>query len=124
MIDKALRIDPKGNYVCADLISWKPDNPVDIVLSMEVFYYFSDPKDLVKHIFDHWLKPDGCLIAGVDYYKENKPSLSWQKDCGISTMTLLSRKEWITVFKRSGFKNIKSWPVSYTHLTLPTILLV
>ena len=109
MIDKALRIDPKGNYICADLINWKPDNPVDIVLSMEVFYYFSHPRDLVKHIFDHWLKPNGFLIAGLDYYKENKPSLSWQKDCGISTMTLLHSKEWISIFKRSGFKNIKSW---------------
>ena len=109
MIDKALRIDPKGNYICADLISWKPDRPVDIVLSMEGFYYFSNPKNLVKHIFDHWLKPNGSLIAGVDYYKENKPSLSWQKDCGISTMTLLHSKEWISIFKRSGFKNIKSW---------------
>ena len=107
--DRAKTLDSEGNYICADLIDWIPEYPVDVVLSMEVFYYVSDPKILIQHVLDNWLKPTGYLIVGVDFYKENEPSLSWQKDCGISTMTLLSHKEWISAFEISGFKNVKSW---------------
>jgi len=109
MIDKAKTLDSEGNYICADLIDWIPEYPVDVVLSMEVFYYVSDPKILIQHVLDNWLKPTGYLIVGVDFYKENEPSLSWQKDCGISTMTLFSEKEWLSAFEISGFKNVKSW---------------
>ena len=76
---------------------------------MEVFYYVEDPKILIQHVLNNWLKPKGYLIVGVDFYKENEPSLSWQTDCGISTMTLFSEKEWISAFEISGFNNVKSW---------------
>ena len=109
MIDKAKTLDSEGNYICADIINWIPENPVDVVLSMEVFYYVADPKILIQHVLDNWLKPKGYLIVGVDFFKENEPSLSWQTDCGISTMTLFSEKEWLSAFEISGFKNVRSW---------------
>ena len=42
MIANALRIDPDGMYTCADLMDWRPPEPVDFVHSMEVLYYLDD----------------------------------------------------------------------------------
>ena len=65
MIRKAKMIDPKGNYIHSDLLTWVPHEAFDIVHSMEVFYYFKDPEELIKHIMDNWLKPYGQMIMGV-----------------------------------------------------------
>mgnify|MGYP000464226867 CR=1 FL=1 len=94
MINKAKLLDDKNKYYCEDLLKWIPESKVDIVLSMEVFYYFENPGLLIKHINNNWIKSGGRLIMGVDYYQENEASHSWQKDCGISIMKLHSEKEW------------------------------
>jgi predicted TPR repeat methyltransferase len=50
MIAKARALDPKGTYICADLATWDPPHPVDLVISMEVLYYVDDPMTLLKRI--------------------------------------------------------------------------
>ena len=109
MINKAKRLDDKNKYFCEDLLKWIPKSKVDIVLSMEVFYYFENPGLLIEHINNKWIKSGGRLIMGVDYYQENISSHSWQKDCGISIMKLHSEKEWKVFFENAGLKDVKSW---------------
>ena len=109
MINKAKRLDDKNKYFCEDLLKWIPQSKVDIVLSMEVFYYFANPGLLIEHINNNWIKNGGRLIMGVDYYQENISSHSWQKDCGISIMKLHSEKEWKVFFENAGLKDVKSW---------------
>ena len=106
MIDKAKKIDSTGNYICSDLMKWKPKEKVDFVHSMEVLYYFENPSKLLKHIYDFWLKKEGTLIVGVDFYKENIISHSWPESLN-TTMTLLSKKEWFKCFTQSGFSNVE-----------------
>jgi trans-aconitate methyltransferase len=109
MIEKARTLDPSGSYVCADLMSWCPEKPVDIVHSMEVFYYLENPKELIKQIFESWLNNKGRLIIGLDFYFENKVSHDWSESCGISNMKLFSENEWLDFFKVVGFQSINSW---------------
>ena len=109
MIEKAKKIDNQNEYYCEDLIKLIPTKKVDIVHSMEVFYYFEKPELLTKHIYDNWLVEGGKLIMGIDYYHENKPSHTWQKDCGISIMKMFPKENWITFFKKAGFNKIESW---------------
>ena len=90
-------------------MSWRPNKKVDIVHSMEVFYYFENPDKLIKHIYNDWLIKGGRLIMGIDYYKENIPSHTWQEDCNISTMKMFEKKDWIGFFKTAGFKKLDSW---------------
>ncbi|MBN09223.1 MAG: nodulation protein S NodS [Flavobacteriaceae bacterium] len=111
MIKKAKDLDKKNTYIYSDLMKWKPKIKIDIVHSMEVFYYFQNPEKLIKHINRFWLKQGGRIIIGIDYYKENKASHCWPEECGISIMQLLSEKEWNSFFKIAGFKNVKSWRV-------------
>ena len=106
MIDKAEKIDPTGSYVCSDLILWKPKVKVDYVHSMEVLYYFKNPSMLLKHIYDFWLKKNGTIVVGIDFYKENIISHSWPKSLN-TKMTLLSKKEWLNCFRESGFSNVE-----------------
>ncbi len=108
MINKAKQIDPKGEYLCADLLDWDPKEKVDLVHTMEVIYYFKDPMLLIEKIYDNWVLEGGRLICGVDYYFENTDSHSWQKDLGIP-MTLFSNKQWSEIFNTVGFKEVKTW---------------
>ena len=109
MIAKAKKILPRHEYHCADLMTWRPQEKVNIVHSMEVIYYVEDPKKLINDIFNFWLKPNGRLIIGIDFYFENKISHSWPESCGIKDMKLFSEKDWKNFFKSAGYNDIKSW---------------
>lgn len=109
MINKAISFDSKNTYHCADLVDWIPNKKVDLVHSMEVFYYVKDPIGLIHRLATHWLKPGGRLIIGIDYYSENGPSISWNKECGISIMTRLSEEEWLSGFNNSGLIDVICW---------------
>lgn len=111
MIEKALSIDPTGAYYHADLGNWAPNRKVDVVHSMEVVYYLYDPKGFVANVYKNWLKENGRLIVGLDFYKENTVSHSWPEDCGVSIMQLLPEATWIGFFKDAGFSNVQSWRV-------------
>ena len=108
MINKAKRLDTKGRYILSDLLDYKPSKKVELVHSMEVFYYFTDPSILVNHVKENWLETKGMLIIGVDYYKENKECHNWSENVGTS-MKMLSRKDWVNIFHSSGLSNIKHW---------------
>jgi SAM-dependent methyltransferase len=109
MIEKAISIDNKNTYECEEIINWIPDEKVDLIFSMEVFYYVNNPIKLIDHVVKNWLQPKGRLIIGIDYYKENKPSESWPLDCGISIMTRLSEEEWSNGFIKAGLVNVLTW---------------
>ena len=66
MIEKAIAVDKKNTYEYEDLIDWIPDEKVDIVFSMEVFYYVKNPIKLIDHVVKNWLKPTGRVIIGSD----------------------------------------------------------
>ena len=108
MIEKAKKFDSKNHYTLADLETWKPNSPVDIVHSMEVIYYLKDPFAFLRNIYNLWLTKGGVLILGLDFYKENKVSHSWPEDCGISIMHLFSEKHWAELFHEAGFSEVES----------------
>ena len=109
MIKKAKKLDKFNDYICEDLYNWMPKNKVDLVHSMEVFYYFKNPDRLINHVYSNWLKNNSRLIIGIDYYFENTVSHSWPDDCGVSIMKLFSENEWRGFFKKAGFKEVASW---------------
>jgi len=109
MIKKAEKLHPEFEYFCADLNEWNPEQKVDIVHSMEVFYYLEDPRALIQRIFDYWLKTAGRLIIGLDFYLENQVSHDWPESCGIDTMKLFSENEWSQFFTDAGFHSVKTW---------------
>ena len=111
MINKAKKLDKKNEYVCSDLLNWKPNQKVNLVISMEVFYYFENPEKLTRHIYQNWLTENSRLTIGIDFYEENIISHSWPKDIGVSIMKLFSENEWKQMFLNSNFKNVHSWRV-------------
>ena len=122
MIQRANNIDPKGEYVFSDLMEWKPKVPVDIVHSMEVVYYFRDPKKLILHMKDEWLKPGGSIIMGLDFYKENFACHTWPKDLN-TEMTLLSIKKWVDLLKNCHLYDVKSYQTNSTDTFAGTLVL-
>jgi len=110
MIDKAKLLDGKSDYFCSDLLKWSPNKCYDVIHSMEVFYYFSNPKRIIQKIHQNWLKNSGIMIFGIDYYKENKASRNWPQECGVF-MKNLSINEWQNILLDVGFKKIQFWQV-------------
>ena len=113
----------KINKALNDFINLILKNKIDLVHSMEVFYYFKNPKKLIKHIYSSWLKKNSRLIIGIDYYYENKISHSWPNECGISIMSLFSEKKWKNFFFEVGFKEIKTWKVGETKKWSGTLVI-
>ncbi len=109
MIEKAKRLDPNNQYYCKDLLEWAPKKRVELVHSMEVFYYFENPNLLIDHIYNNWICKGGKLIMGIDHYTENEPSRGWQQETSITIMKLLPQNTWLEFFKNSGFNNVESW---------------
>lgn len=107
MIQKAKEIDPEGNYVHCQIMQWGPPEPVNLIHSMEVFYYLKDTASLLKQMYD-WLDEEGLLVFGVDRYKENIQSHSWDTDVGCF-MALHSEKEWVELVVQAGFEVINYW---------------
>ena len=108
MIEKAKACDSKSSYVCANQERWSPNSSVDVVHSMEVVYYLNNPAKFFQNVYKLWLRKNGMLIVGLDFYLENKTSHSWPDDCGISIMRLFSENEWVNMFTNAGFSNVVS----------------
>ena len=79
MIAKAKSLDHKNNYICSELALWEPIDKVDVVISMEVMYYFKEPEKIIKHIFKNWIKKNGVFIMGIDFYLENERCHNWKE---------------------------------------------
>jgi trans-aconitate methyltransferase len=108
MIARARAIDPAGDYVLADLTAWQPGDRVDIVVSMEVLYYFKHPAKLLRHIATNWLKPGGIAVMGIDHYRENSQSLTWPQDVGVH-MTTWGEAKWREALEEAGFDVLRMW---------------
>ncbi|MFL2983523.1 MAG: class I SAM-dependent methyltransferase [Candidatus Neomarinimicrobiota bacterium] len=111
MIKKAKVLDPDGCYHHSDLMQWVPNQLVDFVHSMEVLYYFENPKKIILHMLENWLKPKGTIIMGMDYYSENVNSHSWPKDLNLP-MILFSMDEWSDLFQQCGLNNVLSYQIN------------
>ncbi|MGB1818676.1 MAG: class I SAM-dependent methyltransferase, partial [Candidatus Poseidoniaceae archaeon] len=108
MIHKAKQIDSSGDYQHAILPDYFPENQVDFVHSMEFIYYLEDPISVLKEIREHWLKPNGWAVFGIDFYQEHHQSHDWPEKVGVH-MTMMSASEWLNGWKEAGFTNIQSW---------------
>jgi len=107
MINKAIAQDKQNNYYLENIEDWVPNKKYNIIFSMEVFYYFKDPKIIINN-FINCLKDNGMLIIGIDHYAENIPSLNWDKEYNIATNTL-SINEWKNLFISSDLGNVLYW---------------
>ena len=122
MIEKAKKNDPSGEYILANLMEWKPDKKVELVHSMEVFYYLPNPEKLINHIAINWLSEGGRLIFGIDHYEENQASLDWPEKCGIDMITE-AESGWKVMLERVGFSEIQSWRAASSEDWAGTLVL-
>lgn len=107
MIEKANGIDPNGSYHHGQLPDWKPEQPVDLVHSMECLYYLHDPLNFLQIIHDDWMRAEGKLVIGMDHYEENPASHDWPKSLNVH-MTTLSIQAWLQGMRDAGFENVSA----------------
>ncbi len=108
MIAKAKK-NSDNEFYCSNLLKWKPENKVDVVFSMEVLYYFKNPINVLRNIFNNWLNKNGIFIMGIDFYYENPDCHDWQEKTGVSIMNLMKINEWEKLFKDVGFSDVKKY---------------
>ena len=105
MIEKAKSVDPEGDYIHAMLPDWRPDEPVDLLHTMEVLYYLDEPRQFLTVLHDHWLRPGGRIVIGVDHYVENPSSHDWGPSLNVH-MALLTIDEWKQGLEDAGFIHV------------------
>ena len=111
MIEKAQSNDDNSEYLQLDLNNIQLFNDkFDIIFSMEVVYYLKNPQQLISHVFNNLLNPGGVFFMGIDYYAENKQSLSWPQDLDLE-MFNGSILDWRAMFQKVGFINISTHQV-------------
>ena len=71
---------------------------------------------------DEWLKVDGQLIMGLDFYKENLDCHIWPEDLN-TKMTLLSINEWLKLLKNCGLHEVKSYQANAKDSFIGTLVL-
>jgi len=108
MVSKARSIDPEGEYFHGMIPEWSPNNPVNLVLSMEFLYYLEDPISFFKTLYEGWVLSGGSVAVGVDHYLENESSLDWSESLGVH-MTTLSAAEWEEGLRMAGFQKVESF---------------
>ena len=59
------------------------------------------------------LKPNGKLIMGLDFYKENIYCHNWPKQLD-TKMTLLSIEDWVELLKNCGLNDVISYKTNST----------
>jgi len=106
MIKKAKKLSSqKEKYIQSDIQDLSITKHFDIIFSMETFYYFNNPNQIIDNIYNNLLNSNGIFIIGIDHYLENKQSLNWDKEYNLLTNTL-SKNEWKNIFIKTGFKKI------------------
>ena len=108
MVTKARSIDPEGEYFHGMIPEWSPNNPVNLVLSMEFLYYLEDPISFFKTLYGEWVLSGGSVALGLDHYLENESSLDWSESLGVH-MTTLSAAEWEEGLRMAGFQKVESF---------------
>ena len=114
MIERAHQIDPSGTYIGADLSTWNPDQPVDLVHSMEVLYYLENIQEFLNRVYTHWLRDNGIFAFGIDHYYENIDCHGWSEKVGVR-MAMYSENEWRQMVEKSGFKIIRMFRAAQTQ---------
>ena len=123
MIDRAKEIDPNGIYLNADLSNWNPENPVDLVHSMEVLYYLDDIPGFIKRVHQYWLKSNGIFAFGIDHYLENEESHGWSEKVG-TKMAMYSELEWKKMAEDAGFEVVQMFRAAQTKDWAGTLSLI
>ena len=108
MIEKAKAVDPEGSYTLAMLPEWTPDEPVDLVHSMEFLYYLKDPMSFLKSVRNNWLKEDGWVVIGIDHYAENEASHGWSSSLNVH-MAMHTIDEWRQGFQAAGLRKVEAF---------------
>ena len=106
MIKRAREIDSQGTYTHADLLSWTPENPVDLVHSMEVLYYLDDIPGFLEMVNSKWLKSNGIFAFGIDHYLENEDCHGWSEKVG-TPMAMHSEEDWKNMVENAGFEVLR-----------------
>ena len=106
MIGRAKEIDSQGIYIHANLESWKPRKPVDLIHSMEVLYYLDDIPQFLERVNRYWLHKGGVLAFGIDHYLENEDCHDWSEKVG-TEMAMHSESEWREMVQNAGFEIVQ-----------------
>ena len=110
MVRKARSIDPGGDYFVGNLPGWRPEENVDLILSMEFIYYLDEPLQFFGTLHDDWLSSGGSVVFGLDHYLENESSIYWPDSLGV-TMATLSMGEWRDGLESAGFRDVEALQV-------------
>jgi arsenite methyltransferase len=83
-----------------------PDASVDMIFSIESFYYWPDQMSGLKEA-KRVLSPNGKLFILINLYKDNHYSLRWADELKVPVHAL-SRAEYLELLTKAGFESAEA----------------
>ena len=105
MIKKA-RLYKKGYFIKTNIEEFNFERKFDVIFSMETLYYLENIDVFIRNLYNNGLASNGSIIIGIDHYKENASTLTWDKEYNLKTTTL-SIKGWYKKLSKYPFSKIK-----------------
>lgn len=68
------------SFVQADLFSYEPEKPFDLILSMGALHHTNDCHKGFLHLVERCLKPGGCIYVGLYHLYGRQPFLNYFDD--------------------------------------------
>lgn len=126
MIDEALRSnsDPDANYDVHDVTTWKPYEPVDLIVSNAMFQWVPDQFSVIGDLLDH-LTPGGAFAVQVpnnassathtllDELSREEPYAEHLHD--VRRLPTTGPQEYLEFFADRGY-SVDAWETTYLHV--------
>lgn len=116
--------DPRTSYRVGDVSEWRPDEPVDLIISNATFQWVPTQRDLLPRLREH-LTPDGLLAFSVPHnYTAPSHALLHQLAArepyaehlnGIPRDRGVSAADYLELLATDGWQ-VDAWTTTYLHV--------
>ena len=107
MIKKAISNDNESKYIHFDLDNiFSFNHKFDLIMNYGSNVLFKNPALVINHIYKNMLNPGGVFIMGIDFYEENKSSLSWPSKLDVE-MFCANQNKWKDYLSLAGFDKVR-----------------
>lgn len=123
---RSLEIAPRLDFLQADIHSWSPDEPVDLIVSNAAFHWVNDHAALLARLVT-FLSSDGILAVQMPYHFQNPAHLAieeikadprWRESLwgvGLHQQSVMPLEWYVERLLDLGL-TVDAWQTTYIHI--------
>ncbi|GAA1739105.1 methyltransferase domain-containing protein [Aeromicrobium alkaliterrae] len=124
MIDRARQVDPDGHYEVADVVTFEPDGPYDVIVSNAMFQWVPEAFDVITRLLES-VQEGGALAVQVPD-NQDAPSHALMREVaarpafaeharGVRRFSRTDAASYLELFAGLGWQ-ADAWTTQYLHV--------